>query len=123
MLQAADLTIRLHPDDDVGQLPVHPQRPLRAGPLPQGRLLPPAGNDLRVRRHHQARVRLGRRRLVRERVLPAGAPSLAAAYSPAGSLLASGQADGTVVLWDTTTGRRLRILNGHSGAVAATTMV
>jgi WD40 repeat protein len=39
------------------------------------------------------------------------------AFSPDGKLLAAGIADGTVVLQDATTGRRLAVLRGHKAAV------
>jgi dipeptidyl aminopeptidase/acylaminoacyl peptidase len=43
----------------------------------------------------------------------------AVAFSPAGSALASGSADGTIGLWDAKTGRMLTTLSGHGGAVSA----
>jgi WD40 repeat protein len=39
------------------------------------------------------------------------------AWSPVGTRLASGSRDGKVNVWDATTGRRLRTLEGHTGEV------
>jgi WD40 repeat protein len=39
------------------------------------------------------------------------------AWSPTGNLLASSSADGTICLWNTTTGRLIQTLTGHEGAV------
>ncbi|WP_322763234.1 pentapeptide repeat-containing protein, partial [Frankia sp. Cr2] len=47
----------------------------------------------------------------------ATAPQNAVAFSPDGAILASACDDGTVRLWETTTGRELRSLTGHSGPV------
>jgi WD40 repeat protein/serine/threonine protein kinase len=41
------------------------------------------------------------------------------AYSPDGGWIAAANHDGTVSLWDATTGRELRTLRGHEGAVEA----
>jgi WD40 repeat protein/tetratricopeptide (TPR) repeat protein len=39
------------------------------------------------------------------------------AFSPNGAVLASGSADGTVILWDVGSGRQLRTLEGHTNSV------
>ena len=39
------------------------------------------------------------------------------AFSPDGRRIAAGGDDGTVRLWDAATGREVRTLRGHSGAV------
>ena len=71
------------------------------GPIPQGPL--PAG----------ALARLGEARLRH----PGEVTSLA--FSPDGKVLASGGQDPEVRLWDTTSGKELRKLEGHSGLVRA----
>jgi WD40 repeat protein len=40
-------------------------------------------------------------------------------FSPDGRLVASASADGTAQLWDTSTGRRVRTLHGHTDRVLA----
>src|SRR5262249_29066818 len=44
---------------------------------------------------------------------------LAVAFSPDGSLLASGGADRTVRLWDAKTGKEQAVLKGHTGNVSS----
>ena len=44
-------------------------------------------------------------------------PCLASAFSPDGRLLATGNEAGTAYVWDSRTGRALRTLRGHGGAV------
>jgi WD40 repeat protein len=43
----------------------------------------------------------------------------ALAYAPDGRTLAGGSADGTVRLWESTTGKQLRVFQGHSGNLCA----
>lgn len=45
------------------------------------------------------------------------APARAVAFSPAGDLLAVGDAEGRVTLWDAATRQRLNSLEGHTGGV------
>ena len=40
------------------------------------------------------------------------------AFSPDGKTLASDGGDGTVILWEVSTGKRLRTLTGHIGGIA-----
>jgi len=51
--------------------------------------------------------------------LDIGTISLAIAYSPDGSVLASGAADGTIKFWDIKSGRLKRTLKAHSDSVEA----
>src|SRR5262249_24711867 len=44
-------------------------------------------------------------------------PTWALSWAPDGKRLATGAADGTVVLWDTATGQRLRTWRAHLGSV------
>ena len=44
---------------------------------------------------------------------------MSVAFSPDGKWLATGSWDHTVVLWDASTGQKLRTLQGHTGSVAS----
>ena len=46
-------------------------------------------------------------------------PVAVLAFNPAGTILASGSTDQTVILWDVATWRPLRVLRGHTGAIRA----
>ncbi len=51
--------------------------------------------------------------------LQTAAPAIAVAFSPDGSLLALGDLDGAVTLWDSVTNEQLASFEGHTGAVRA----
>ena len=51
--------------------------------------------------------------------LPVGSGVNSVVFSPDGQLLASGSDDATVSLWETSTGKKCRVLEGHSRAVTA----
>ena len=51
------------------------------------------------------------------RTLALNAPGESVAFSPDGRTLAAGADDRTVTLWNVATGRKLRVLRGHSAAV------
>jgi WD40 repeat protein len=53
------------------------------------------------------------------RTLPAGNPVRGLAFSPGGGLLAAGDAEGGVVVWDLATGRACRRFAGHRRDVVA----
>lgn len=57
--------------------------------------------------------------LQRSRVVLTLSHGSAAAYSQDGSVLGTGDGDGTITLWDADTGQELRTLNGHSGPVTS----
>ncbi len=44
-------------------------------------------------------------------------PVACLAFNPAGTILASGSTDQTVILWDVATWRPIRVLRGHTGAI------
>ncbi|MEZ4607675.1 MAG: hypothetical protein R2865_12985 [Deinococcales bacterium] len=44
-------------------------------------------------------------------------PILSLSYSPDGKTLASGSSDNSIILWDSSTGEKLRTLAGHTGYV------
>ena len=51
------------------------------------------------------------------RTLPVGEPVTAAAWSPDGSLVVTGSADGLVRIWVAATGVRAETLEGHEGGI------
>ena len=54
---------------------------------------------------------------LRHRLNGRAGPMLNAAWSPDGTMLATGSQDRTVVIWDPETGQRRRILEGHTSTV------
>jgi hypothetical protein len=64
--------------------------------------------------------RLGDGMLARMRANgPKPCPVFTVAFAPDGKILASGHEDGSVRLWDPRTGKEIRLLEGHRGAVKA----
>jgi WD40 repeat protein/tRNA A-37 threonylcarbamoyl transferase component Bud32 len=113
----------------IGKNEIGPQDESIPGPLPESEAwctaFTPDGNTLAVGYDHENGSEHETLRLIdlgtkKARLLTGHeATVMALAFSPLGKTLASASHDGTVRLWDGTTGNCLHVLKGHSGPVRA----